>query len=667
MAIRDFFHLQTEKYSAPIGFAALLFSLQLLYYPAQLFNWSSVYIHSVSGMVYMILTLYGLFRLKEIFLEYLNLKSIWIMTYVGFFIFVFYYMSIAIARADGQMYLNYIAQNVDIDHLNMFNLWTGKTGSEFVSVYFYQGYYHFASFLIKFVNVFTSIGIGSKIDSIVVSIWGLGGLLALISSMTIVNFVTYLKYKSIWIERLLLFFALFFTNFYYWKVAFAFYGNSWRSLFMAMLTYYLYRLIKEGNRNYLYISALIFGASIAASSSSLFIGFSILYGLAFYWFRNKHETTLEDLSIIAFPMVLYVLGLLHKDHFTFFIILAPITLIFYLGRYSQIGKNLLVKLNQMISKYHFGLFIIIIPVVAIVYSFYSLFVDIYYPWNMLHYFDNHANYDMVKDYIFIYSNPLENALNALRWLGIVILFIKHRHTKEINFILSHFLMLALLFLNPLCTSFISKAFASNVYYRLFESLFNAFTEILLIGYILNYTWDYKWLRSIVVSILIGTVLYAHYTSVILKDNSSAYGFYLKQGVTVLPLYKIRATELEAIKALQNELEVVEINENHQITVISHADTLRTYLPSVYVLFTPREYYTPGDRVDENFYQTARFWYSWEEKPLLDYSNTCFYLSKFEVDYVISERYINYEFDGALNDCTEIIHENEEFNVRKVVR
>lgn len=665
--IREFFQLKKEQFSAPLGFAALLLTLQLLYYPAQLFNLPSLYIHITSSFVYIVLSIYGLIKIKEIIQEYLNFKILWVLVYVVLFTFVFYHMSLAIARADGQMYLNYIAQNVDIDQLNMFNLWTGKTGAEFVSVYFFQGYYHFASFWVKFVNVFSVLGIGSNIDSIVISVWGLGILLALMSSMMIVNFVKYFKYKNPWIEYILLAFALFYTNFYYWKVAFAFYGNSWRSLFMAMLMYYLYRLIKEGNDKDKFSAAIVFGASIAASSSSLFIGFSMLYGLAFYWFKNNHKSTLQDLAFIAFPMVLYVLGLQYKDHFSMFILLTPITLIFYIGQFSKMGKDLLYKINTFFSKYYFWVFIVIIPTLAIIYSFYSLYVDIYYPWNLTHYFNNHANYDMVKDYLFLYSSPLEIVLNFFRWFSILLLIIKYQNAKENRFVLAHFLMLAILFLNPLTTSFVSKAFASNVYYRLYESLFNAFTEIFLFGLLLNTFWEKKWIRIGISLALILNVVNMHYSSFILEKNNSDYGFYITEGKELLPLYKIKSTEYEVIKALQNELETMVVDDNHQITVVSHAETLRTYMPQVYVLFTAREYYTAGDRVNEEFYQIARLWYSWEEKPAIDYKNTCNYVNEFYVDYVISERYVNYQFDGALNDCTIVIYENEEFNLRKVIK
>lgn len=665
--IREFFNLRNEHFNAPIGFAALLFTLQVLYYPAQLFNWPSYIIHGISTVVYGILLIASLWKIPNILKQYVTFKSLWIVAYVMLFAFMFYHMSIAIARADGQMYLNYIAQNMDIDQLNKFNLWTGLTGSEFVSVYFFQGYYHFASFLNVFVNSFSKLlGIGSSIDSIVVSTWGMGLLLATLSSLMILNFVDYFNYKNPWIKAILIIFSLFYTNFYYWKVAFSFYGNSYRSLFMAMMMFYIYRLIKEQNLNDRYTVAIVFGASLAASSSTLFIGFSFLLGLAYHWFRTNRETSLEDLSVMAFPMVLYVLALQYKDHFTVFLILFPITLMYYGFRFTKPVKTILHFLNQFFIRYSFRIFIILIPIGAMVFSFIDMKMDIYYPWHLFHYFDNHANYDMVKDYLFLYSSSLENLLNILRWLAILVLIVKHRTSKENRYVADHFLVLAVLFLNPLATSFVSKAFASNVYYRLFESLFNAFSEILLFGLLLNTLWNQKVVRWVLSFILLWSVFDAHYSSYIVEENTSPYGFYIKQGHDVLPLYKIKGSELDVIRSLQTELADHPISD-HQVTVISHADGLRTFLPKVYQVFTPREYYTPGDRVNEEFYQLARLWYSWEEMPNLDYSKSCSYLQEFKIDYVISERYINYKFDGALNDCTQVIYQNAEFNLRKVIQ
>ena len=122
-----------------------------------------------------------------------------------------------------------------------------------------------------------------------------------------------------------------------------------------------------------------------------------------------------------------------------------------------------------------------------------------------------------------------------------------------------------------------------------------------------------------------------------------------------------------IKAFENEIINLEPGDR-QITVVSHADGLRTFTPNVYQVFTARQYWSSWDRIDQDFYQVARMWYGWEERPEgLDYTKSCSYLIKYKIDYVISEKWENYEFDNAINDCTDIIHENYEFNLRKVIQ
>lgn len=660
------FSIQNDHFTAPLGFAALLFTLQILYYPAQLYNLSSLMIHIPTILLYALLGVYSLRVFREIIRQYLKFQILWVIASLIAFIIVFNVVEIDLPRADGQMYLNYIAQNINIDELNNFNLWTGLTGSEFVSVYLYQGYYHFASFISWSVNILVRL-IGSTvyIDNIVISIWGFGMFYSVISSLAILNMIAYFKYKNRWVKTTLTIFALFFTNFYYWKVAFAFYGNTWRSLFMALMMYYLYRWIKEEDDNYRWATALVFGASIAASSSTLFIGFSLLMGVSFYRFKKGYPNVIRDASYIGLPMVLFVLAIQYNDHFNAFLLLMPITIIYYGFHSTDVGKKILDTLDSFFSKYAFWVFIVVLPMLAIAYSFYDMAKDPYYIWNVTHYFNNHAAYDMVKDYFFIHSSWLDNLLNVIRWSGIALLIVKYRKEKGIDYLLHHFLFLAVFFLNPLATSFISKAFASNVYYRLFESLFNTFSEIVILGYLLNHFSSKKIMQTILSLVLVFAVVYSHYTSYVLADGSSLYGFLVDKNDEFDDLYKVRPDELLVIKALQVEVATLPKRER-QVTVVSHADGLRTFLPEVYVVFTPRQFWSAWDRIDQDFYAVARQYYGWDKSPQgVDYTKSCSYLEKYEIDYVINERWENILFDQAIESCTEIIYDNDEYRLRRV--
>jgi len=663
------FNLSNITYKAPIGFAAILFVLQIFYYPIQLFNLPSIWIHSVTFIFFAILFIisfkYLLFNIKQ----YIRRDTLWLIAYLVLFIYVLYKSALDLTFADGQMYLNYIAQNIDNSSLNNFNLWTGLEGSEFVTVYLFQGYYHFAGSLTLLVNsLHTYLGIGSIIDNIVICVWGLGSLYAVISGLLIIDMASYIKTKNIYIKNITIIFSLFYINFYYWKTAFSFYGNTWRSLFMAMMIYYFYRLVKDNNSSYKYIIGMIFGASLAASSSSLFIGFSILLGIAYYYFSERNIKAFQDTSIIGIPMVLFVLAVTYKDHFDVFIILLPITVLYY-GLFKLVlFEKYLTIFNQFIIKNHQIIFLIFIPSIAIIYSFVHMFyIEPDYIWSIKHYFNNHANYDMVKNYFFMYSNSVDNLANVIRWLGLIIFVVYYRKDRANKYLIKHFLLLAMFFLNPLTTSFISKMFASNVYYRAFESLFNVFTEMLLLTTLLNYFWSKKIIRLVIICSVLFIVLFSHYDSLVNKNGLSQYGNYIKIGESINPIFKIKPLELEIIRAFKNEIENTEVSEG-QITIVSHADGVRTFTPHVYQVFTPRQHWSAWDRIDQDFYQVAMNWHGWEDRnEYIDYSKSCEYLVKYDIDYVINEVWLNYDFNSSIDQCTIILFENYDYKLRKVIK
>ena len=367
-------------------------------------------------------------------------------------------------------------------------------------------------------------------------------------------------------------------------------------------------------------------------------------------------------------MVLFVLAVTFKDHKGIFPILLAISILYYVSFKLKFVEKYLRIFNQFISKHHRLIFLVLIPLIAIIYSFiHMLYIDPDYIWSVKHYFNNHASYDMVKNYFFMYSNSVDNIMNVLRWFGLLVLILFYRSDKQNKYLLRHFLLLAVFFLNPLTTSFISTMFASNVYYRAFESFFNVFTEMVLIVTLLNHFWAKKIIRNILITVIVFVVSYSHYDSLINMNGLSQYGAFIRNGQTVDPIYKLKPLEIEAIKAFVKEYETIEKTDK-QITVVSHADGLRTFLPEVYVVFTARQHWSAWDRIDQDFYQVGMNWHGWETRnEYIDYSKSCSYLVKYNIDYVISENWFNYEFSQAIDDCTTVLYENYEYKLRKVIK
>jgi len=188
------FAFQNNDFVTPIGFAGLMATLQILYYPMQIFNLSSYYRDILTTLVFILLLIYAFINLKEIKNILFQRRNLLIVFTTLFFVFVFYKVSVSINFGDAQMYLNYMSQNIRNDHVNLFNIWTGKLGQEWDSIYLYQGFYHFGSYSAYMINFFnTNFGLGAFVENIAIEIWGLSLIYSIVSSMIIYNIINYLS------------------------------------------------------------------------------------------------------------------------------------------------------------------------------------------------------------------------------------------------------------------------------------------------------------------------------------------------------------------------------------------------------------------------------------------------------------------------------------------
>ena len=200
-----------------------------------------------------------------------------------------------------------------------------------------------------------------------------------------------------------------------------------------------------------------------------------------YLFKNYKEGTIKEMADHVLPIVIYALSLFYKDNKVLCFILLPIVLIYYLCRDKKFIKDITDKLEIYLNKYAsffiYGTFIIL--------ALGTIYITIALPeyeYGIKHFFNNHQNYDMIKDFFFIYTGKSQNLVNIMRWLGLILLFIKEKDEKFLRMMI---LVLFIVFLNPLVTPMIAKTIASNVYYRTFDVIFNPFTEMMYFYYILK--------------------------------------------------------------------------------------------------------------------------------------------------------------------------------------
>ena len=660
--------LKPSGFTAPLGFVLLLCTLQLCYYPVQFFNGSVYWIYASSYLILGCLIVYSLFHIRELFKRYWHWNLCWILVSFLVFVAVFYHLFIDIGFSDSPMYLNYIAQNIDNQHLNLFNLYSGQIGAEWDALYLFQGYYHFGTFLCHAINVpSTLLGIGGQIDNIVISTWGLGMIYSLISSMLIANFAEGLKIKQKSVKYVLIAFTLFFSNFYYWRVAFAFYGNTYRTLLAAYLIYTAYCWLRDKEEPLKYVMMFIVGAGLACSSSYLFISFAILFSLAAYLFVSQKTNAFVDMSIIVLPMAVYAVAMFSRNKEVPWIAptIAIVFIAYYSLRFTKLMKRIIEKIEEFFFRYGKFIFFVLIPILMMLFSAYVNFFKPDYLYDYAYYFNNHQDYDMVKDYYFIYSHAFDNILNVIRWFGVILILWKE-HYEEQKYIKSLFVMMLILFLNPLATTAVAYLIASNVFYRTVEVLFNPFTEMLIILAVIQWLEQREWLKQGLLLILCAEILVGHIASY-LNSDWGLYTFHVNGGKTVNPIVKISDEEIEAIHILEKLIERDQdrFNEAHQPTIISHAEGVRTFLPNVYQIFTARDYYYIWNRVDWIFYDLARRHYDWEDPATEDYARSCGYLDYYDVDYLIVQYWENPEFDEATEACSITEVTTSKFKLKSV--
>lgn len=227
-------------------------------------------------------------------------------------------------------------------------------------------------------------------------------------------------------------------------------------------------------------------------------------------------------------------------------------------------------------------------------------------------------------------------------------------------------MMLILFLNPLATTAVAYLIASNVFYRTVEVLFNPFTEMLILLAVIQWLDHREWIKWMLLVILCVEIGVGHVASY-LDSNWGLYTFHVNGGKTVNPIYKISDEEIEAIHVLEGLIERDQnrFNDEHQPTIISHAEGVRTFLPNVYQIFTARDYYYIWNRVDWIFYDLARRHYDWETPATEDYARSCGYLDYYDVDYLIIQYWENPEFDKATDACAITEITTSKFKIKSI--
>ena len=454
--------IDRHGFNAPVGFALLLAASQVLYYPAQLFQYSFHWILVSTGIILIAAVFFVIYDLPDMKASLLRPDSLLVLGAGAVFIFLCAgHDVVSITPGDNP----FPKMMMDVKAPQ------------------FQGYFHFALAFARYLNLscgffgLAPVGYGAA------QIYGMGLLYVLMSSMLIVDIVRRRELRNHWFEFALGIYLLMNGNYTAWNPDTAWLGRSWAVLFTTMAVYTGYRYLKEENEMTKYLWLPIMTAGLACDNSFGLSGIAVLYGFMVYLFSVHKIRSLFDLFTFVIPHVAYMAAVLASRWWPpLSVFLVMFYAWFSFRRYKRPIRRWIARAEEFCFDHYKELFLIAVPAVLTVAS---LIISAMQGWKGIssytYYFSDFTEIDGMRDYLLIHSGILQIALNVFRWGGLVCLFwlAKEPCDRGIRVVLEAVL---LVFLNPLCTPAISYM-TGPMFIHTFHVLFNPFTEALLFLYV----------------------------------------------------------------------------------------------------------------------------------------------------------------------------------------
>ncbi len=644
------FDLDLSKYiKIPLGFFIFLGLLQFLVY-------FIVYFKIPTFFLYLLIIFLILF-LSFLTIKYVNFKDFKI---DKIYLFAFFYLGIMIIISsqrtlgnngfDSIYYLNIVIHDASSVTSAYFNYNSGTIIDHLNVTYDYQVFYLFASFFVYLYNQLQVLISPSFIKiSSHIYIWLFSCLYFLLNFFVIVSIIDYLKIKNTLMKLFFVLLTLVFFSNQYYNTAFAFFGNTYRTLIVVLVSIDIHYLVNSGyHRNKFIILSILSSSLIAVSSSGFFIAFMMIYSfISILLIDNKKDVQFIDILILVFPIIEFAFFFQITwilNHFFISIGLLFILFFFYI---------LIKKIN--ISKI---VFLILIPISIVIISIY---LNVNSLINVQSFFTAHSTIDMVWDSFNLLSFK-HLFINSIILCSLIyfLIFNKNNYRKYLWIIIVSFI-------NPISYLFVSKYLASIVYYRSFEIVFNSFTYLLMINYISSNIEKFNYSNILKLSIIF--IL----STLGVQQIQSYYHQSFRPSDDFSPLYKMETNQVDVLNVLNTK----RILEDHNSPkVISQIETMVGYVPNIKSVISYGQYRAVNRYDYEHEYSKLlnifilREYYN---QPIFiedaDYEHTCEYLIEEKVDFVIVDNRQYYIKDGEfiplyirVRDCASEVYKNEKYTL-----
>ncbi len=439
--------LHTGGYRFPFGIAVLFSVLEVFYLPILFFSLPATAASVMTILVLLASVVLTLYEIKDVFHSFVQRDSIGLVLSIALFVFVFQHSSdLSIGLAE----LNFAQQNAYAHQVS------------FLSPL--QGYSLLQAVCLRYL---------SKEQLLLM----LGCVYHFVFGALSLNILRTLKLRNQWLTFTLVVYALFYTGFNHWQIARSSAGSNWRVIFIALILWAIYCWLKEQKEMEKYTLLFYMTAGCFVSSGFAIISFEILYGLALYLFQIHKNRSLFDLTTLLLPYAIYYSIMLARDSIVPGILLLLAIVIFTWARYRKNLRRWIRRSEDFLFDHGKQILLLYIPIAVMAASVILSFL----PWSLTvpySFYSYFVTFEPTKSYLFLDYKVLTWILDVFRWLGLILLLWKGKRAEEMQ-LKNLFLIMVVLFLNPLSMGLVARFVGIDVYSYTFEILFNPFTDLIL--------------------------------------------------------------------------------------------------------------------------------------------------------------------------------------------
>lgn len=628
----------------PLGFFIILGSYQLMVWPFMLLHLSTTVLASLTMMIllaFVVLIIREWRALISYFRRALVKKDHWFI--VGCFtLFTVVYLLLRSLDTywDFNFYIPLIGTNVESEFLNVIDPWSGQLG-HLSWMYNYQGYYVLIAMLAKLFNI----------DSTLLMIWLPSLLSFMIFPCVILDGVNLLTPKLHKAYRYLSVIVVFFLSVFNLNfLEFGYYGANYRLFILSYLLLLIVGYLKQPNRQLLLVTVLMMSAHLSTHSTALFISVMLLILLFLYlvWFnKGKNFNFFLALSL---PVAVYVCSILYDVIGGLSLIASVILIALY---------YLVYKLNQCDVKwwlpflkvmsvlivsgiYVASLLMIVLQLEAPVTltGFYQSFIQIYYNGFSIKVID------------------MGQILVTVLIVGLLALGFKKK--EEHHFLYFVPLATVTVFFNPIVAPLISTALTGIVYDRTIVLVISTIPLTLALAQIVQLKYKrilFSGLFMIGSVIFVNDIFFHENTKIHTPESVKAYDLMYKQPIDLI--------ELDEFLNQYNQGKTAQ-----QTRIMSYDFRIRLQSRNHVLVYTVPDYRELELRLQSNQPNLATVYdvitRSLELEALNeDVSFIKDVLLANQVNLVIVPNPISSRLKQTLNECSQLIYENNSYQVYEV--